>query len=89
MAQVKNKFDKETWKKMLKSAALLAGGYITGDGGIRLLEYLQNADLGKYKLPAVIAFTFIINAIREYMSGQPEKLILNKAGDDNANAKGN
>jgi hypothetical protein len=71
VAQIKNRFDKETLKKLLKSALLLAGGYIAGDGGIRIIEIVNNTDLGKYKVPAVIVSTFIINAIREYMKGDP------------------
>lgn len=73
MGQIKNKFDIVTLKKMLKSAALLAAGYIGGDGGLSLIEYLKNVELGKYKVPAVIACTFIVNGVREYMAGKDIK----------------
>ena len=70
MAQVKFSFDKETWKKIGKSALLLIGGFIAGDGGITLLQHVTDAELGVYKVPAVLISTFIINTIREYVKGE-------------------
>jgi hypothetical protein len=70
--QVKYKFDPETLKKIGKSALLLVGGYIAGEGGITILQYVTNAELGKYKIPAVLVSAFLINTIREYVKGKNE-----------------
>jgi len=78
MAQIKYSFDPETLKKIGKSALLLVGGYIAGEGGIMILQYLGNMELGKYKIPAVLVSTFIINSIREYVKGRPQEKVLNE-----------
>lgn len=81
MGQVKNSFDKESLKKIGKSALLLIGGFVVGDGGISILQYITNADLGIYRVPAVLGFTFLINTVREYMKGKEQPLTL-KPEDD-------
>ncbi len=74
--QVKNSFDKESLKKIGKSALLLIFGFIAGDGGISIIQYITNADLGVYRVPAVLVSTFIINTVREYMKGKEQPLTL-------------
>jgi len=71
--QIKNSLDSTTWKKIGKSALLLIGGFIAGDGGVSLLQCVTDADLGAYKVPAVLVSTFVINAIREYIKGKPKE----------------
>lgn len=70
MGQIKNSFDKESLKKIGKSALLLVGGFVAGDGGVSLLQWVSGAELGVYRVPAVLVSTFVINAIREYMKGK-------------------
>ncbi len=74
--QVKNSFDKESLKKIGKSALLLIFGFIAGDGGISIIQYITNADLGVYRVPAVLVSTFVINTVREYMKGKEQPLTL-------------
>jgi hypothetical protein len=69
MDQIKNKLDTETLSKIGKSALLLIGGFIAGDGGISLLQYITSTELGVWRVPAVLGATFIINTVREYMKG--------------------
>ena len=68
--QIKNKFDSVSLQKIGKSALLLLSGFIAGDGGISILQYITNADLGVYRMPTVLISTFIINTIREYVKGK-------------------
>ena len=69
MGQVKNSLDKVTMKKIGISALLLLGGFIAGDGGVSILQYLINAELGVWRVPSVLVATFIINTVREYLKG--------------------
>jgi hypothetical protein len=70
MAQKKNSFDKETWKKIGKGALIGIGGFIAGEGGIQILQCLSQAELGVFRPYAVVLGGIIVNVFREYFKGE-------------------
>lgn len=63
--QIKNSWDYETMQKVGRGA-LIAGG---SAGAIYILQWATTADFGIYTPMAVAIAGIIINAIKEYMSG--------------------
>ena len=69
MGQVKNQFDKESLKKICKGALIGMLGFIAGEGGIQITQYLSQAELGIYRPFAVVVGGILINIVREYVRG--------------------
>lgn len=64
--QIKNCFDNETNKKIMKGAAIAIGGaFLT-----YLAEHLTEFDFGQLTPLIVAVASILINSIREYMKGQ-------------------
>jgi len=68
MAQIKNSFDKDTIKKIIK------GGLIafTGAGAIALLQYFGQLQINNPLLASFVAFAVptLVNTIKEWMKGE-------------------
>ena len=65
MSQQKNKFDQESFIKILKGAGI-AGGAVAI---LYILEALTALDFGQYTALVVGVISVVINAIKEYRKG--------------------
>ncbi len=71
--QTKYSFDTATLKKIGKGALIGISGFLAGEGGIQLLQYLSQANLGAFRPYAVVIGGILVNAVREYVKGQPKQ----------------
>ena len=65
MNQIKNKFDSETNKKILRGALISLGGIIA----TVLLQAIMQMDFGNYTVVVAGVCSILINVIREHSKG--------------------
>lgn len=71
MAQTKYKFDKETWKKIIRGVAIA----LSGPAGVALLDYV-GVSFGAYSPLVGAGLSILVNVCREYVKGEEQPLTL-------------